>query len=88
MTDEKMLELAAQADLITSAGIVHYAYADRLERFAALVRRDALEEAAKICDRRATATLGQDATQHTHAKRTEARNCGFAIRALAAKEES
>ena len=49
---------------------------------------ETLEEAAKICDRRATATLGQDATQHTHAKRTEARNCGFAIRALAAKEES
>ena len=47
MTD-RILELAAKADLITSAGIVHYAYADRLERFAALVRRDALEEAA-VC---------------------------------------
>lgn len=56
-----------------------------LPHFAALAydagRKAGMEEAAKICERRAEATLGEDATQHTHAKRTEAHNCKYAIRA-------
>lgn len=44
-------------------------------------RKAGVEEAAKICERRAEATLGEDATQHTRAKRTEAHNCKYAIRA-------
>ena len=73
MTDEKILDLAEQADLITSAGIVHYAYADRLERFAALVRRDAFKQVDDLLRARWFNTQ-EDAQE--------------AIRALAAQEES
>ena len=44
-------------------------------------RRAGMMEASHVCMARAHANAGPDATEHTRAKRTEARNCGFAIRA-------
>ena len=44
-------------------------------------RKAGMMEASHVCMTRAHAHTGPDATDHTLAKRTEARNCGFAIRA-------
>ena len=57
MTQDRIIELAREAGMEWQGGfsrVVECATQPELERFAALVRAHALEEAAKVCDARAT----------------------------------
>ena len=67
-----IIELAKEAGLHTEDGI-GMAFADRLERFAALVRAEALEEAAKVCDKYA---------KNSSNPMNFAENCAAAIRSM------
>ena len=89
MTDEKILELAKEAGAWTpmalptdwNAGDVVFS-ADELRKFAALVRREALEEAARECENLIPMLEGvlDDCATYGCIR------CFDAIRALAAQE--
>ena len=88
MTDEKMLELARQAGIggrPVGAGdgdtyVAQPATPTQLRKFAALVRREALEDAEKSC----RAVRWSEGDYDDFDEGVE--QCVFAIRALAAQE--
>ena len=81
MTDEKMLELAEQAGVVRAKGDWCIFDESELRKFAALVRREALEEAQWECKRMAVRHGG---TQRGRG----AQDCVDVVGALAAQEES
>lgn len=87
MTRDEIMKLAKEAGLILtaeretpgwSAPLPGATYPDRLERFAALVRAEVLEEAAGVCDE-------YDGSWYVHRK--GAAECAAAIRIRALKGE-
>ena len=80
MTDRaRIIEMAMQADLATwHESIAGYGFGfaepDKLERFAALVRAQVLEQAAQVCER-------MDEASYPHTRKWPS-DCAAAIRAL------
>lgn len=84
MTDEKMLELAAKAEADISQAVGYHAITftpENLRKFAALVRRDAFEAAAKTCAEEMEPEWGAQDKYNVACS-----NCADAIRDLAAQE--
>ena len=85
MTD-RILELAEQAGItgISNWGASMFATPNELRKFAALVRRDALEEAKKVCD-----DIGDDYAELGNSAAAIALDrCALYLQNLASKEES
>lgn len=78
MTPEKVIELAKQAGFIEEDEVTYEwsCFYDEIQRFAELVRNEALEEAANACDERGKYWCkGSDSAR-------EAASCATVIRSL------
>ena len=104
MTQDRIIELARKAGLKVATNIsgvtlvgspldglpaIAHITIEEMERFAALVRAEALEEAAGMCEARSMAQfpqshagLGFSFSQQWDAARTAERQCASAIRLL------
>ena len=77
MDKEDIINLAREAGLADSNGVVHAFY--QLERFAALVAEQEREACARVCDEKVNAEYATGKVDHHEMAWTQA--CAIAIRA-------